>query len=184
MRILRHTFAACLLVAISAFVPPAQAVDSATDGKKAEEFVRAAQNYQVAANARVETADALLEIAKEYRRKESADDAQRKVNVKNAGLQELRVGNLLTSAMSGYDKAATTWLRAASVHKKAGNSERSTELTAAAALASETGTAACQAAAEAFEFSAEAFSSIDLSKVASSSDKAAQMRERLANRTR
>ena len=184
MRILTHTFAACLLVAITAFVPAALAVDSATDGKKAEEFVKAAKNYQVAANARVETADALLEIAKEYRRKESADDAQRHVNVKNAGLQEMRAGNLLTSAMSGYDKAAATWLRAASVHKKAGNSERSNELTASSTLARVAGTVACRTAAEAFEFSSEAFSSIDLTRMASSSDKAAQMRERLANRIR
>jgi len=181
MKILNALLPAYLLLTLSVVTPSILAADNA-EGKRAEEFAKAAQNYEVAANARVETADILLEFARELRSQEHADETERRKNMKSAGLRELQAGNLLASALSGYDKAAQAWTRAGSAYKKAGNQEKGNEMKSAFKIAQEAGTAACQVSAESFEFSAEAFSTIDLSRMAGSSDKAASMRERLANR--
>lgn len=166
------------------FLAPAVlcAADVVTSAPKADALVRAAQNYELASEAREETAESLLSIAREYRRTIVANESDRLKNMALAANEERKAGDLLLAAMQGYDKASAAWANASRELRIAGSKERSSELVSASAAATRLGTKACRRAAEAFEYSAEAFSVVDLVQMAVSSEKAAQLRELLASR--
>jgi hypothetical protein len=171
-----------ILMLTMSIMTPAYATEADISAKKAEELIKAAQNYQVASEARTDTAEALLSLAREYRLMEYANETERQSRLKTAGNQERQAANLLVAACSGHDKTASALRKAAAEYSKASSPARAEEATRDAKAATSRGTAACRRAAEAYEFSSEAFSTIDLGQMAASSEKAAQMREKLASR--
>lgn len=169
-----------ILLAVTAC--SAFAADSQKDNLTAEEFVKAAQNYEAAAKARFNTAEALLAIAREQRSLDHADEAERISHVRKAGHLERQAGELFFAASQGYDRASAVWAKAAAEYKSAGKPEKSSEMMKISSSISDVATLACKRAAEAYEYSAEAFSGIDAGQMAESSDSAANMREALARR--
>lgn len=180
----KHVFITLLTatLASSAFLPAVAADDSGVASRKADQLVKAAQNYLSAADIRFEDAKSFLSASREFRKKEYATDKQRNSNIKTAGHKEVTAGNLFASAIGGYDKAAEVLSRAAAEYKKAGNTEQADELRKLAESTRAIATSACELSAQAYEASAEAFSSIDQSAMAASNEKAARMREALSSR--
>lgn len=171
-----------ILMLTLSIIMPAYATETDLSTNKAEELIKAAQNYQVAAEARAETAEALLSLAREYRLMAHANETERKSRLKTAGNQERQAANLLVAVCSGHDKAASALRKASAEYSKASSPARAAEATRDATEATSMGTFACRRAAEAYEFASEAFSAIDLKQMAAASEKAAQMRENLASR--
>jgi hypothetical protein len=158
------------------------AASDASKTQKADQYARAAANYEAASAARCETAEALLTLSREIRKKEHADERARDSNLRKAGHYERQAGELLNAACLGYDKAAGAWTKASREYKAAGDQPKAELMASGAALARESGTAACERSAEAYEYSAEAFSDINSGQMAVSAEEAARMREALARR--
>ena len=60
-----------------ASVAPGLAGTDASRVQKADQYARAASNYEAASGARVETAEALLTLSRELRKKEYTDERAR-----------------------------------------------------------------------------------------------------------
>lgn len=168
-----------MLLGIPAGAP---AADTEAGNKRADELGRAARNYEVAADARAQTAEALLTLSRELRKKAHEDEKARTENLRKAGFYERQAGQLFFAACLGYEKAAAAWTRAAREHKQQKDQAGTELMKTAAEAATEGGTEACKRAAEAYEYSAEAFSDIDAGQMATSAEAAAKMRENLALR--
>lgn len=164
------------------------AEDSETAKLKAEQLVKAAQNYLSSADIRFQKAQALMSESREYRKLEYSTEKERTSHMKTAGRKEFEAGHLYTVARGGlegdggYDKAAQVLSRASGEYKKAGNAEQADELARLAESTMATATRACELSAEAYEAAAEAFSSVDLNQMAAANEKAAKMREILSAR--
>lgn len=150
--------------------------------EKADEFAKAAQNYEAAAMARSETGEALLTIARELRKKEASDERERRSNLRTAGTYERQAGELFFAACKSFDKATGAWAKALANSGKTAGISKSEELAAAVKCSREAARDTCRRAAESYEYSAEAFSDIDPGQMAISSEKAAEIREDLAAR--
>lgn len=169
----------CLVLAIglSAF-----AGNDAVKSEKAEQYTRAASNYEAASKARVETAEALLTLSRELRKQEHANEKALSASLRKAGYYERQAGELLYAACLGYDRAAAAWAKAAKESGSGDGQTGSELLRSAATAARDAGTAACERSAEAYECSAEAFSDVNSGQMAISAEEAARMREALARR--
>jgi len=181
----RYNILMGMLISASFLTATIQAV--AEDGSsiaksRADQLVKAAQNYLSAADIRFAGAKALLSTSREYRKQEYATEKERTSNMKTAGHKEIEAGNLFVAACGGYDKAAEVLSRASGEYKKAGNTEQADELASLAQSTRAIATHACELSAESYEASAEAFSSVDNNQMAASNEKAARMRETLSGR--
>jgi hypothetical protein len=169
---------AILVLLYSLFAAPFALAES----EKGDELANAARNYEAAALARSETGETMLTIAREIRKKQPGTEKERLANLKTAGTYERQAGDLFLAACKSLDKATGAWSRALANYGKDASVSKSEELASAVKGSREAARDTCKRSAEAYEYSAEAFSQIDPGQMAISCEKAAEMREDLAAR--
>jgi hypothetical protein len=172
-------FAVCLLA--GNLVSAGESASVAVDDRNSQ-FERAAVNYEWAAQAQHDASAAMLAEARVLRSKQHKSTAEYQRNMRRAGDRESRAGDLEMSAAGNYDNAAKSWGRIRNNGAKTSGSSRADNAQMSDA-ARANATMCYQRAAEIYELAAQAYYiAKDPLKQASLNQKAARMRERLAQR--
>ena len=158
------------------------AEQGASADNQVSQWERAAVNYEWAAMARQDAAQAMLSQSKLLREAPYDTEKEHRKNMLYAAAKDSRSADLESAAGSSYDHAADNWLK---VSKRGKNKDDSSDVGSRnmARFAKQKATIAYQRAAELYELAAQAyFDSGEPLKQAALSQKAARMREKLAMR--
>jgi hypothetical protein len=153
--------------------------NSSSEAERSEQWERAAVNYEWAAIAQQEAAQAILSESELLRDAVYEDPSEFTRNMLGAAGGESRAAKLEASAGASFARAAKCWKRV-SVKSNASTTQSSTHM---AEIARQKATIAYKRSAEIYELSAQAYSIAGKPlQQAALSKKAAVMRELLAQR--
>ena len=155
--------------------------NSTSDADRAEQWERAAINYEWAAMAQQDAAQTMLSESTLLRDAVYEEQAEYTRNLLAAASRESRAAGLEVAAGSSFDRAAKCWKRVSDKSKI--NTSQINQSNQMAKIAKQKATIAYKRAAEIYELSAQAYSiSGQPLQQAALSKKAAAMRELLAQR--
>jgi hypothetical protein len=167
------------LLAMQALIVPGWALN----GDDAEGWERSAISRNDNASALEDEVVALLESAVGYRNREYLYDAERRANLKRAGADELRAGELGTAAAIHYEKATNNWSHAAKIYGTLQNGKQQDHAETMATSARQSARLALTQAIGCFESAEEAFgesNGADKRQRRAAHEKAEAARSRLA----
>lgn len=176
--------AVCLVLLLGCLGRSLPSSGQTNQTSRAEEWERAAENREVAAQAQQGESARMLDVAKGLIRKGCATEAERRKNLTQAAELCSAAGELASLAAANYEKASRNWLASAAelVRESSGRPKRLAD--EMADKARQNRRSSLQSAAEAHEMSADIYAPGNAElpiRSAQSSEKAASLRELIAD---